>query len=74
MKVSHRFVLNLCILLILGSIIMNNLLSFDLSWSEPMETHVDFSKLIPLGTSIHNIYPLKIHQKQNSIYFGIWYV
>ena len=74
MKVSPRFVLNLCILLILGSIILNNLVSFDLSWSEPMETHVDFSNHLPLGTSIHGIYPLKIQQTHNSVFFGIWYV
>ena len=53
---------------------MNNFLSFDLSWTEPMETHVDFSKHIPLGTSIHSIYPLKTQQTYNSGYLGIWYV
>ncbi|MFX1506830.1 MAG: hypothetical protein ACFFDC_12070, partial [Promethearchaeota archaeon] len=74
MKVSIRLVLNLCILLILCSIIMNNFLSFDLSWTEPKETHVDFSKNFPSGTSIHHIYPLKIQQTHNSTFFGIWHV
>ncbi len=74
MKITSQHGLNLFLFLILGSIIVNNLFSYDLFWTEPMETHVDFSEhTTPMEPILHT-YPLKIIQTKDAIYYGIWHV
>ncbi|MFX1249914.1 MAG: hypothetical protein ACFFBQ_21195 [Promethearchaeota archaeon] len=74
MKISPQHYLNLIILLILGSLIVNNLFSFDLFWTEPMETYMDFSEQTNIIESIQRTYPLKIIQAKSLMYYGIWYI
>ncbi len=74
MKISPQHGLNLFLLLIFVSIIANNLFSFDLFWTEPRETQVDFSEHTTSKDPITHCYPIKILQTKDSIYYGIWHV
>ncbi len=65
---------NFLILLILSSMIMYNIFSFDLQWNEPKEIHIDLSEHISYINSNIHVYPMKIFQTTDFLYYGIWYV
>jgi len=64
---------NFLILLILSSMIIYNIFSFDLQWNEPKETHIDLSEHISSSNTLLHIYPIKIFQVSDSLYYGIWF-
>ncbi|WP_455464208.1 hypothetical protein, partial [Candidatus Hodarchaeum mangrovi] len=74
MGFSRFLNLNFLILLILSSMIMYNIFSFDLQWNEPKEIHIDLSEHISYINSNIHVYPMKIFQTTDFLYYGIWYV